>query len=162
MAASGRISIKDETDVVQLAGTATFPDGIAADGVSTPDVAAGNSDPILIKTGDAPAGDGGTVTIQGGIGGGDSGVVALNDPAGNPLVEVEPGAVYLRDDNGLSIVRTGTAALGFFGVTPAAQPAITGALSAVVDPAAAAVLTSIIAALKTTAGGVGLATDGTT
>jgi hypothetical protein len=48
--------------------------------------------------------------------------------------------------------------VGFFGTVPAAKPAVTGALSTVIDPAAKAVLTSLLAALVA----LGLASDGTT
>lgn len=51
-------------------------------------------------------------------------------------------------------------ALAFFGASTVAQQSITGALSAVTDPAAQAVLTSIIAALAED--GYGLVTDDTT
>lgn len=49
--------------------------------------------------------------------------------------------------------------IGFFGTDPGGKPAIVGALSAVTDPAAKAVLTSVIAALTT---GSGQASNGTT
>lgn len=51
--------------------------------------------------------------------------------------------------------------VGFNGQTPTI-PNITGALSLVADANAKAVLTSLVAALKNAAGGVGIATDGTT
>jgi hypothetical protein len=51
--------------------------------------------------------------------------------------------------------------LGFFSSTPIAQPTVAGALSAVTDANARAVLTSIIAAFEA-ASGLGLIVDGTT
>lgn len=62
---------------------------------------------------------------------------------------------------------TGDGRLGFFNAesatvaAPVAQPTVTGALSAVVDPAAKAVLTSLLAAVNDLTG-VNLVIDGTT
>jgi hypothetical protein len=63
--------------------------------------------------------------------------------------------------NTASRLKIDATGLAFFGGAPVAQPTITGALSTVVDAAAKAVLTSIVAALKVTTG-VDLAIDGTT
>lgn len=117
MAASGRISIQDETDVVQLAGTATFPDGIAADGVSTPD-AAGNTDPITVKTGDSSAGDSGGITIETGEalagdagdiliqgGAGDAGAGAGGDIVIRPGTADSPGDTKIQSTAGDDLLR---------------------------------------------------------
>jgi hypothetical protein len=64
---------------------------------------------------------------------------------------------------GLRIASNGTAAqLGFFGHSGAIRPSVSGALSAVTDANAKAVLQSIVNALKAASGGVGLVTDATT
>lgn len=208
MAASGRITIEDETGVVQLGGTATFPDGLGitqvedADGnvliegapvdpndplsITTP-VTAGGSRGIQIETGGAPAtgdsstgavqirtgdvadgagnGDGGDITLAGGdgdLGGGEGGSVIIQAGGGDT-----PGSVSLRNQNGDNLLVASDATLsmgatgggnGFFGSNGTTQQTITGALSAVVDPAALDVLTSIVAALEA----YNLVIDGTT
>ena len=116
-----------------------------------------------------------------------SGVVSAS-PAGIPAfrANVAAGATVALDAGGLDITNAGTvtaatvdattcgltpgtpgddvlfcndgAVTGFSAIVPNVVPAITGALSTVIDAAAKDVLTSIIAALV----GVGLATDGTT
>lgn len=69
------------------------------------------------------------------------------------------------ETNGTNVyvfVASANSFLGFFGLSPGAQRrTVTGLLSTVTDPAAKAVLTSIIAALAT-ASGYGLIIDGTT
>jgi hypothetical protein len=128
MAATGPISIEDETGIVQLAGTATFPDGIAADGVSTPDVAAGNSDPITIKTGDAAAGDGGGITIEGGDGdpgSGTGGSVIIESGSADTAGNVEltgPGSVLIDPD-------------GQVAISPATALLLTPGTNLTIDPA---------------------------
>lgn len=91
--------------------------------------------------------------------------------AGNDVLDVSAGVVRI----GFNITTTSTelyqsgslffkgnsTGVGFNGTAPA-KPNITGALSSVTDPAAKAVLTAIVAALKNASGGVGLVTDGTT
>lgn len=181
-----QIIITDEVGVERLAGDATFPDGLSAtqltdpagdvliDGsvvpgtnlvINTPSPVAGGSDGIEIRTGDAlgagataativieagdadpGAGFGGNVEIQ--PGSGDTpGTLTLFNAAGDPGVRVGTD--------------TGVVGLAFFAGDPHAQQTVTGALSAVVDPAAAAVLASIIAALAGTVG-CNLVVDGTT
>lgn len=73
-------------------------------------------------------------------------------PQTGPVLEV-------RDkDNHITVRTSPTGGLGVFQHAAAAQPSATGALSTVIDPAAKAVLTSLLAALVS----IGLATDGTT
>lgn len=81
---------------------------------------------------------------------GDSGIIA---PVTNKAYHIGGTVSVIKVTNGN--------ALGFFNNAAVTAPAITGALSTVIDAAAKAVLTSIIAALKPTSG-VGLVTDGTT
>jgi len=110
----------------------------------------------------------------------------VDDSNGNTLVLVRDtsagGGIELVDKGGegvtiweqgvgpilLTAVGTGSITAGvsgdtlaFLGTTPIAMAAVTGALSTVVDPAAKAVLTAIIAALAPAAG-YGLVTDSTT
>ena len=82
--------------------------------------------------------------------------------AGITLRETDAGPILL-DADGTGSVQLGVSGdkLGFFGTTPIDMDAITGSLSTVVDPAAQAVLTAIIAALAPAAG-YGLVTDSTT
>lgn len=74
----------------------------------------------------------------------------------------------LIDTNGSSLTvdnlvdfDTDNGAVGFFNASPVSQPTLTGALSAVTDPAAKAVLQAIVDALSDTSG-YGLTVDGTT
>jgi len=75
------------------------------------------------------------------------------------------GGIQLRVGGGTVVVDIGasgtTSQLAFFAGTRRAKQTITGALSTVIDPAAKAVLTSIIAALSDAAG-YSLVTDSTT
>lgn len=81
---------------------------------------------------------------------------------GNLLFQVATTGCKLYANGGANLrIEAGNAGVGFNAQAPAI-PNITGALSAVTDVNAKNVLTSIIAALKNAAGGVGLVTDGTT
>lgn len=85
-----------------------------------------------------------------------------DDP--DAVMIVGPNGAVIRDDASTSIVTVnadGTKVegkLGVFGETPVDQQTVSGPLSSVTDPAAMAVLTSIIEALAA----YGLAIDGTT
>ena len=81
--------------------------------------------------------------------------VSVLCPDGNFALLAQVGGVTIGQPVGDS------SKIGFFGGPPEAQPTITGALSTVADAPAKAVLTSIIAALKTLTG-VNLVIDGTT
>jgi hypothetical protein len=117
--------------------------------------------------GGANAGAGGSVNIDAGTGGtaagggtvGAGGNVIINGGAAGGL-GAPNGNVNIGDSANTAQVNIGRAggSLGFFGIGPVTRPNITGALSAVTDANAAAVLTSIISALTA----LGLATDGTT
>lgn len=103
--------------------------------------------------------------------------IVVNDDSGDPVFQVDAAGgvtskivagseqvfVDSSGNSGLQLSDAGAAIavatnLGFFAATPTTQQAITGSLSTVIDAAAKAVLTSIIAALVA----YGLATDGTT
>ena len=72
------------------------------------------------------------------------------------LADHNNNALLTAGDNGAIVLLGGS--LAFFGATAISQPTITGALSAVTDPAAQAVLTSLLGALVS----FGLVQDGTT
>ena len=93
---------------------------------------------------------------------GNTGWTPTDDP--DAVVVYGPNGVVLRDagaTNKVVLTPDGIAVagtkLGFFATAPASKPTVTGALSAVTDGNAKAVLTSIIGALTT----LGLVTDGT-
>jgi hypothetical protein len=160
--------------------------GGSVSSVTTPDVGSGNSDPITVKTGDAPAGDAGDILVQGGAGdlsggvgasivlqpgaGDTNGTLAVDYANGDVAVQVagqlqlfglgaDPGQWGVQLDGGTTIINEDPAqALGFFGDSGASRQTITGALSTVADAAAKDVLTAIVTALNA----YGFAIDGTT
>jgi uncharacterized membrane protein len=145
------------------AGEGGNSDGVSAGGVGgSIQISAargGNSDPSV-----GIAGAGGTVTVTGGDGGPDLG--AGGAPGGNIVLRGGTGSGGQSDgyieigDQNTTYVRICSAVnrLGFFGSAPAVKQNVVGALSAVTDANAKAVLTSVILALAT----LGLVNDNTT
>jgi hypothetical protein len=77
---------------------------------------------------------------------------------GSGQLKIDATTSIVLDYSGTPRIKVDSTGLGFYNHAPAAQQAVTGTLSAVIDANAKAVLTSIIAALVAT----GLVTDGTT
>ena len=122
---------------------------------------------LTIRAGSTTAGGlaiGGDLNLSAGSGGSQSGSVNLQISAGTTVLQIQgaSGTTVLGVGNRGVQVGTSTSHVGFFGLSPQAKPSITGQLSLVSDPNAKAVITSIVAACKDVAPGLGLWTDNTT
>lgn len=115
---------------------------------------------IVLEAGDAivaAGGGGGAIVLVAGdgeAGGGTGGSVSIRSGNGDT-----DGTVRLYGGSGDHVVAVGEDRLGFFNRSPQVKASIEGALSAVTDPAAKDVLTSLLIAL---ADSYGFVADGTT
>lgn len=181
----GQLAVDLSTGDLYVSTGIAATDWVAAGGgggsvssVTTPDVASGNSDPITIETGNAPAGNsgsiliktgdpdagdgvGGSITLEIGAFGDTPGAIEMVNEVGHKGLRFQHDGMNIGVDT-TSFIGSGGNPIAFYRNTGAVpRQTVDGALSAVTDAAAKAVLTSLIAALAG-ATGVNLIADGTT